>query len=262
MDTSAINYKLFMLSRSLARDTSSLVNLFDKYRSSQDSGHLRESSAIGCRSLKGLRDVQLAEILETLYTPVDKSKLSEAKGCFENRAAFDEFLEVEYALLRLVGTSKEAAEIIIGECRRLQRVALQPQNSRLLLNAFELLEKSICGGEEDAQFRGQTTACCIALRRLDTHLRKWSASRNRESWHAVHAWTYAADRRWLRCVNGFRRQFGPKMMAAPRYSESCRCRRRSERGINVSSRTTAKFEGGLTRAAPDASRRIARGADA
>jgi hypothetical protein len=154
MDKAVIQQRLFLLCRSLARDTSTLVALFDKYRSSKEPRFLLDAAAVGCRSLEGLQDSNLSDILDMLYTHVEES-LPVAQRLFESKEVFDDFLLAEYSLLYLVGTSREAAHMIVDECKRLRGEGLEPRKPQLLLHAFDLLKEEICKAEDRLESENQ-----------------------------------------------------------------------------------------------------------
>lgn len=146
-----IQQRIFVRSRSLARDTSKIVELLDKYRSSKDATHLREAATVACRSLEDLRDPQLPDVLEALCQ-AGQASLGEAKRRLKDRAVLEEFLEAEYSLLRLIGASEVASKIVIEECRRLHlRAFRSAPNAKQLLQALDLLEREVCGGEKRLQ---------------------------------------------------------------------------------------------------------------
>ena len=81
-----------------------------------------------------------------LFTQAEES-LPEAQCLFESETVFDEFLEAEYSLLYLIGTSRVAARMIVEEGERLRGKVLEHPDPRLLLHAFDILKEEIFRAE-------------------------------------------------------------------------------------------------------------------
>lgn len=142
---SVIDQALFNMTRMVARDSSRIFELLD--RGDEDS--LRRASEIGCQSIGRIfENPHIDEIFNDIYQNSEKY-FHEAKASLEQRACLSEFLEAEYALLRIVGVSRNATSSIIEECSRLESKALEsiPEPNRLK-QALELLQSELCEDQE------------------------------------------------------------------------------------------------------------------